>query len=155
MVASSRELSGNRAQPGAKPLSSSTNVNSIVSSITSKSTAMSNAGKSVIGGTKPPNLPRSNSGLGMKPNQTPSSEYGNSAKENNVERVLEKDAPPFTPNTDSQLDFLSHGELRESYKHLRKEFLNKNATVQAIQRNFETLSKLCLSEQENKQQLID
>jgi hypothetical protein len=37
---------------------------------------------------------------------------------------------------------------------LKKEFINKNQTVCALQRNFETLSKLCLSEQEEKQKLI-
>ena len=45
-------------------------------------------------------------------------------------------------------------ELKEGYLLLKKEFINKQQTVCALQRNFETLSKLTLSEQEEKQKLI-
>lgn len=48
----------------------------------------------------------------------------------------------------------SQFELKEGYLHLRKEYHHQKHTVSALQRNFETLSKLCQAEQEEKQKLI-
>ena len=41
-------------------------------------------------------------------------------------------------------------EMKRQYIVLGKEFKNKVITVQALQRNFQVLSKLCQSEQEEK-----
>ena len=47
---------------------------------------------------------------------------------------------------EAQVDVLSINDLRKQYNVLGKEFKNKVNTVQALQRNFQVLSKLCASE---------
>ena len=72
MVENSRESSTNGRtqvkQLNLNPLAQSSNrtVNGIVSSITSNTNTMSNTGKAVMGGTKPPGILRSNSQVGQK-----------------------------------------------------------------------------------------
>jgi len=51
-------------------------------------------------------------------------------KENSKEYVPE--AESFKPLMDAQIDFLGYGELKDPYKLLRKEFINKQATVSAL-----------------------
>lgn len=44
--------------------------------------------------------------------------------------------------------------MKMQYIVLGKEFKNKSNTVSALQRNFQVLSKLCQSEQEEKQKIL-
>ena len=55
---------------------------------------------------------------------------------------------------DAQLEHLSFQDMKRQYIILGKEFKNKVITVQALQRNFQVLSKLCQSEQEEKQKFL-
>ena len=56
---------------------------------------------------------------------------------------------------ENEVNVLSINDLRKQYNVLGKEFKNKVNTVQALQRNFQVLSKLCASEQEEKQKLLE
>ena len=49
---------------------------------------------------------------------------------------------------------LSLFELKEGYLGLKKQFVAKHQTVSALQRNFETLTKLVIAEQEAKEALL-
>lgn len=53
------------------------------------------------------------------------------------------------------LEHISIFELKNEYILLGKEFKQKSQTVQALQRNFTVLSKLCAAEQEEKQKYLD
>ena len=66
-----------------------------------------------------------------------------SAKENSI--VIEEQL----------LDNLSFNDLKRSYIILGKEFKNKTNTVMALQRNFAVVSKLCQSEQAEKEKVIE
>ena len=52
------------------------------------------------------------------------------------------------------LDNLSNADLKRSYIMLGKEFKNKVNTVNALQRNFAVVSKLCQTEQEEKEKVL-
>ena len=52
----------------------------------------------------------------------------------------------YEPVTDQMLEGMSQFDLKRNYQDCRKEYLNKKMTVNALQRNFEVLSKLCVQE---------
>ena len=97
--------------------------------------------------------------LALEQSKTSLTEAGRQALEplnanSNKPDSYQKPKPEFAPFDEKSIVLKSQFELKEGYMQLRKEFLHSRTTVQALQRNFETLSKLAIADQEEKGKLL-